>query len=37
MLRLTPEQHEQLKAYAKRIDRPLTWVVRKAIEEYISD
>ena len=34
---LEPEQLERLIAYCQREDRAMSWVIRKALDKYLSD
>lgn len=34
---MEPEQYKQLEDYCDRIDRPLSWVIRKALAEYLKN
>lgn len=32
---MDPEQYEKLVAYCHREDRPISWVIRKALDNYL--
>jgi len=34
---MEPEQYRALSDYSDRIDRPLSWVIRKAVAEYLKN
>lgn len=36
-LRVPPELKAQLEALALALDRPVAWVVRRALEEYVRE
>ena len=32
---MDPEQHERLMDYCRQQDRPISWVIRQALDEYL--
>lgn len=35
-VRLSPELRERAEALGQKIDRPVSWIIRAALEEYLS-
>ena len=35
-IRLESAQHERLVEIGKEIDRPVSWIIRKAVDEYLE-